>query len=38
MVIYFYFDFRLKFDINKKCIFQGYPEMLVNYNVCNYMM
>ena len=37
MVINYHFDFRLQFDINKKCIFQGFTEILFNNGMCNYM-
>ena len=30
LVIKYHFDFRLQFDINKKCIFQGFTEILLN--------
>ena len=37
MVIKYNFDFRLQFDINKKSIFQGFTEILLNNGTCNYM-
>ena len=37
MVIKYHFDFRLQFDINKKSIFQGFTEILLNNGTCNYM-
>ena len=30
LVIKYHFDFQLQFDINKKCIFQGFTEILLN--------
>ena len=30
LVITYHFDFQLKFDINKICIFQGFTETLLN--------
>ena len=37
LVIKDHFDFRLQFDINKKCIFEGLAEILLNNGTCNYM-
>ena len=37
LVIMYYFDFRLQFDINKKCIFQGFTEILFNSGMYSYM-
>ena len=36
MVIKYHFDFRLRFDINKKSIFQAFTEILLNNGTCNY--
>ena len=38
MVIKYHFDFRLQFDFNKKSIFQGFTEILLNNGTCNYMI
>ena len=37
LVIKYHFDFRLLFDINKKYIFQGFTEILLNNGTRNYM-
>ena len=37
LVIKYHFDFRLQFDINKKCIFQRFTEILLNNGKWNYM-
>ena len=37
LVIKYHFDFRLQFDMNQKCIFQGFAEILLNNGTCSYM-
>ena len=37
LLIKYRFDFRLQFDINKKCIFEGFTEILLNNGTYNYM-
>ena len=35
MVIKYQFDFQLQFDVNKKSVFQGFTEILLNNGTCN---
>ena len=37
LVITYHFDFQLQFDINKKCISQGFTEIVLDNVTCNYM-